>query len=71
MSINLITVCSAGVGRTGTYIALDMLLRQAEAEGVVNVPDTVNRLREGRVNMVQNQVQLTELRHGRVNIVQN
>ena len=58
-ALNVIHIvgCSAGIGRTGTYIALDMLLRQAEAEGVVNVPDTVNRLRQGRVNMVQNQVQ--------------
>ena len=45
--------CSAGVGRTGTYIALDALLQQAKLEGVIDVPGCINRLREDRINMVQ------------------
>ncbi len=44
---------SAGVGRTGTFIALDNLLDQAKAEGIVDVLGCVNHLRENRVNMVQ------------------
>ena len=51
-----IFVSSAGIGRTGTFIALDVLLRQAEVETQINVPETVKRLREDRVNMVQTQV---------------
>ena len=37
--------CSAGVGRTGMFIALDMVLEQANREGLVDIPGIVNRLR--------------------------
>ncbi|KAK3591264.1 hypothetical protein CHS0354_010629 [Potamilus streckersoni] len=46
--------CSAGIGRTGTYIALDYLLKQAKAEEKVDVPQCVQTLRSNRVNMIQN-----------------
>ena len=48
--------CSAGVGRTGTFIALDMALEQADREGVVDIPGIVNRLRQQRMKMVQTEV---------------
>jgi len=48
--------CSAGVGRTGTFIALDYLLEQAKAEGVVDVLHCVRRMRHTRVSMIQTQV---------------
>ena len=48
--------CSAGVGRTGTFIAVDMALEQAEREGMVDIAGIVNRLREQRMKMVQTEV---------------
>ena len=45
--------CSAGVGRTGTFITIDLALEQAKTEGVVDIPGIVNRLREQRMQMVQ------------------
>ena len=45
--------CSAGVGRTGTFIAVDLALEQARKEGVVDIAGIVNRLRQQRMKMVQ------------------
>ena len=52
--------CSAGVGRSGTFIALEYLLAQVENGSLEGVPDevdiiydTVNALREQRMTMVQ------------------
>lgn len=47
---------SAGIGRTGTYIALDYLLQEAENQGMVNVHECVIKLRRSRVNMIQTAV---------------
>ncbi|XP_052797121.1 uncharacterized protein LOC128229311 isoform X3 [Mya arenaria] len=45
--------CSAGVGRTGTFIAMDILHSQGNQTGVIDVVQCVNTLRDQRVNMVQ------------------
>ncbi|KAL3880535.1 hypothetical protein ACJMK2_032769 [Sinanodonta woodiana] len=45
--------CSAGVGRTGTFIALDIIYDEACDTGHVAVMKCVETLREQRVNMVQ------------------
>ena len=51
--------CSAGVGCTGTFIALDMALDQAAKEKVVDLAGIINRLREQRAKMVQTVVSKT------------
>ncbi|PIK56206.1 putative receptor-type tyrosine-protein phosphatase T isoform X2 [Apostichopus japonicus] len=50
---NTIVHCSAGVGRTGTYITLDAMLDMAQAEGKVNVYKFVTEMRQRRRQSVQ------------------
>lgn len=47
---------SAGVGRTGTIIALDVLLQQLEKEGGVGIHAFVHKMRLSRPHMVQTEV---------------
>ncbi|PIO36454.1 hypothetical protein AB205_0123010, partial [Aquarana catesbeiana] len=49
--------CSAGVGRTGTLIALDRIIKQIEAEDKVDVYGVVHDLRMHRDLMVQTESQ--------------
>ena len=44
---------SAGVGRTGTYIAIDTLLEQAKHEGEIDLYSLTRKMRRDRVNMIQ------------------
>ncbi len=47
------TTFSAGVGRTGTFITIDIALQQIEKENVVDIPGIINTLRHQRTKMVQ------------------
>lgn len=48
--------CSAGVGRTGVFISLSIVLERMQYEGVLDVFQTVRILRAQRPAMVQTEV---------------
>ncbi|KAK3089917.1 hypothetical protein FSP39_007642 [Pinctada imbricata] len=45
--------CSAGIGRTGTFIALDALENQGANTGIVDIENYVRIMRKDRLNMIQ------------------
>ena len=47
---------SAGVGRTGTFICIDIVLEQVKKENKVDIAGTINKLRHQRMKMVQTPV---------------
>ncbi|XP_011365612.1 receptor-type tyrosine-protein phosphatase C [Pteropus vampyrus] len=53
----IVVHCSAGVGRTGTYIGIDAMLEGLEAEGRADVYGYVVKLRRQRCLMVQVEAQ--------------
>ncbi|KAM9816964.1 receptor-type tyrosine-protein phosphatase H-like [Neosynchiropus ocellatus] len=53
--------CSAGVGRTGTLIALDVLLQQLGQEKAVDIHGFVHKMRLRRPHMVQTEAQYVYL----------
>lgn len=51
-----VSVTSAGVGRTGVFITLSIVLERMRYEGVVDIFQTVKMLRTQRPAMVQTEV---------------
>ncbi|XP_052457544.1 receptor-type tyrosine-protein phosphatase eta-like [Carassius gibelio] len=63
--------CSAGVGRTGTFIAIDRLIFQIEREGVVDVYGIIHDLRMHRPLMVQTEDQYVFLNQCAMDIIKS
>ncbi|OWF53778.1 Receptor-type tyrosine-protein phosphatase mu [Mizuhopecten yessoensis] len=50
--------CSAGIGRTGTFIALDALLEFGKKHDRIDVHLFINKMRKDRMSMVQTELML-------------
>lgn len=55
----IIVHCSAGVGRTGTFIVIDAMMDMMQAEQRVDVFEFVSKIRSQRPQMVQTDMQYT------------
>ncbi|VDM47950.1 unnamed protein product [Toxocara canis] len=53
----VIAHCSAGVGRTGTFVAMEMAISKLKAKEAVSMCDLVKSLREQRMGAIQNDQQ--------------
>ena len=52
----LLVHCSAGVGRTGTFILLDTVMQQIKNEGTLSIYNVLKNVRDQRMKMVQTKV---------------
>ena len=67
--------CSAGVGRTGTFVGVDKLIEDAEKEAEVDIFGLVYQMRMARCLMVQTEAQyiclhevIYEMQRGKYNL---
>ena len=52
----LLVHCSAGVGRSGTFIILDLVMQQLKVEGTLSIYNHLKTVRGQRMKMVQTKV---------------
>ena len=50
------SLSSAGVGQTGTFIAIDSIQEQVKNEKIIDIAGVVNKMRQQRMKMVQTEV---------------
>ncbi|XP_039261169.2 receptor-type tyrosine-protein phosphatase epsilon-like isoform X3 [Styela clava] len=55
----IVVHCSAGVGRTGTYILIDASMEELRAEGKVDLFSFLTKMRKSRMMLVQTDAQYT------------
>lgn len=56
----IVVHCSAGIGRTGTFIVIDMILDQIDKQGLnceIDIQRTIQMVRSQRSGMVQTEAQ--------------
>jgi protein tyrosine phosphatase len=55
---------SGGVGRTGTFIAIDALHEHGHKTGYIDIMEYVQMMRKDRMNMIQTKVSLNNRESG-------